>query len=261
MRTLGVDLAAQPTKTALCLIDWGTDRATVVDVRVGVSDQDIIDSASELNLPSAESALGDAIGIDAPFGWPQPFVEFVSQPPKVTGSYPAWKADRQKELCFRLTDLRIREEVGLVPLSVAADKIAVAAMRCAGILDALRVVDRSGVDGVFEVYPAAALKAWGFPYKGYKPRGRNRQLALDRLAKILGLVSEACAWPSFSDGIESRCRTNDDAFDALIASLVARAAALGKTSRPIDENENQRARVEGWIAIPTKECPIGDLWP
>ncbi|MFZ4078216.1 MAG: hypothetical protein ACOYKK_02115 [Microbacteriaceae bacterium] len=47
-----------------------------------------------------------------------------------------------------------------------------------------------------------------------------------------------------------------DAFDAVIAALCARAAALGLVERPPDEIV-ERARVEGWIALPTG--PIGDL--
>jgi hypothetical protein len=39
-------------------------------------------------------------------------------------------------------------------------------------------------------------------------------------------------------------------FDALIASLTARAVALGRTLRP-DDGHATAARTEGWIHLPT----------
>jgi hypothetical protein len=52
-----------------------------------------------------------------------------------------------------------------VPLSVATNRIGLAATRCAGLLARLaadgRPVDRAGTGVVVEVYPAAALKLAG----------------------------------------------------------------------------------------------------
>jgi hypothetical protein len=42
---------------------------------------------------------------------------------------------------------------------------------------------------------------------------------------------------------------HDDLFDALIASLTARAVALGSTLRP-DAGHARAARTEGWIHLP-----------
>jgi hypothetical protein len=57
-----------------------------------------------------------------------------------------------------LTDEAVRAETGLIPLSVAADRIGHAAMRCAGLLAQLarrgQSVDRCGRGVVVEVYPA-----------------------------------------------------------------------------------------------------------
>jgi hypothetical protein len=49
-----------------------------------------------------------------------------------------------------------------------------------------------------------------------------------------------------------KCAESDHVFDALVASLVARAAALGLTLRPT-AGELPAARVEGWIALPSSE--------
>lgn len=43
--------------------------------------------------------------------------------------------------------------------------------------------------------------------------------------------------------------TNSYAFDAMIASLTARAAALGLTSKP-EADEVHAAKTEGWIRVP-----------
>lgn len=77
--------------------------------------------------------------------------------------------DWRRQLAFRRTDEPVRAATGLVPLSVAADRIAHPAMRCAGLLARLALegqpVDRSGSGVVVEVYPAASLKQWGLPHR------------------------------------------------------------------------------------------------
>ncbi|MEO6713138.1 MAG: DUF429 domain-containing protein [Mycobacteriales bacterium] len=81
-------------------------------------------------------------------------------------------------LANRETDRAVHQAVGLWPLSVAADRIGLAAMRAAGLLadlaDAGRAVDRAGTGVVVEVYPAASLKVWGLPHKGYKGQDQRR---------------------------------------------------------------------------------------
>ena len=87
-------------------------------------------------------------------------------PPGLTGQQ--WR----RQLAWRLTDEAVRERTGLIPLSVAADRIGHASMRCAGLLAQMasqgRPVDRCGTGPVAEVYPAASLKCWGLPWRGYK---------------------------------------------------------------------------------------------
>jgi hypothetical protein len=50
MRTLGVDLASQAKKTALCEIVWRDGTAVVSSVRVGVTDAEILNHARTLDL-------------------------------------------------------------------------------------------------------------------------------------------------------------------------------------------------------------------
>ena len=102
-------------------------------------------------------------------------------------------------------------------------------MRCAGLLAQLAAeggsVDRSGAGVVVEVYPAAALKHWGLPFRGYKAAANAavRGEVVDRLAA-------ATPWLRF-DAYEPACRQSDLALDAVVAALNARAAAVGRPPR------------------------------
>jgi hypothetical protein len=158
------------------------------------------------------------------------------------------RKDWRRLLANRETDLVTRDVVGLVPLSVAADRIGLAAMRCAGLLGRLaaegRPVDPSGEGVVVEVYPAAALKHWGLLFRGYKGavNAGVRQELVDRLAA-------AAPWLRFGV-LEQACRQSDHALDAIVAALNARAAAVGRVTGPSAE-QAAAARTEGWIALPT----------
>ena len=96
----------------------------------------------------------------------------------------AERASFRKRLSYRVTDLELMGSSRVRPLSVSSDRIGVTTFRCALLLDRLKAerrksVDRSGRRGlVAEVYPAAALSAWGMERRGYKgprasPRGRD----------------------------------------------------------------------------------------
>jgi predicted nuclease with RNAse H fold len=197
--TVGVDLAAEPTNTAVARIRWTDDSAEVQAVGVGVDDPVLVD----------EITASDKAGIDCPLGWPRRFVEFVAQhqaglfvaPVDIAGK------DWRRRLALRETDLVVRAATGLIPLSVAADRIGLAAMRCAGLLARLAAVgapvDRSGGGVVVEVYPAAALKQWGLTYRGYKGtvNAAVRHRLVDTLTATapwlaLGDHDEKCAGPT-----------------------------------------------------------------
>lgn len=64
MVTLGVDLASRPEKTSTCLIAWDSTSAHVQSLSKGATDEDLLELFKH----------PDKIGIDAPFGWPRPFV-------------------------------------------------------------------------------------------------------------------------------------------------------------------------------------------
>ena len=240
MLTVGVDLAAEPANTAVTRIRWTDSSAAVQAVGVGVDDPVLVD----------EITASDKAGIDCPLGWPRRFVEFVAQhqdggfvaPTDVAGK------DWRRQLALRETDLVIRSTTGLIPLSVAADRIGLAAMRCAGLLGRLAAagapVDRSGAGVVVEVYPAAALKHWGLTFRRYK--GTANTAVRHQLVDTL---TAAAPWLELGDHGQV-CRRSDHALDAVIAALNARAAALQLATTP-DAEQLGAARTEGWIALPT----------
>lgn len=137
-------------------------------------------------------------------------------------------------------------------------------MRAMALLQRHGVRDRSGASGVsaegrdakaptsrrtpkfYEVYPAASLKSWGLDCRGYKLIDPN----CDRVRrKILRGLRKKLPWLQVGDDYAK----SSDALDALIASLTARVAAQGLTSKPPRGNV-AAARREGWIHLPT-ECP------
>lgn len=131
VRVAGVDLSAEPVRTAVAVLEWDDGKAVAEELHAGADDE---------GVPAA-LATADKAGIDAPFGW-------------------------------RHTDETVRAVTGITPLSVAADRIGHAAMRCAGLLTRLgnlgSPVHRDGSRTVTEVYPAASLTLRGPPYRGYK---------------------------------------------------------------------------------------------
>lgn len=207
------------------------------------------------NEAIVESArLAAKVGIDYPFGWPVPFVQYVTEHDRGdvaprSGEPLAWR----RSLANRTTDLVVRETVPLVPLSVGADRIGHVAMRCAALLSELveagESVDRTGQTGkVVEVYPAASLFCWDLAHRGYKSRANGMNLN-----ELVDSIQAAAPWLDLKQ-YESVCRTNEDAFDAVIASLTARAVVCGQTAAPTPA-QAVLAHREGWIALPFRESP------
>ncbi len=235
MRTLGIDLASDPERTAFCTLEWASGRADVAGLCVGADDDALI----------GEHGRAAATGIDSPFAWPAGFLAFLCGTTRLaTGPPPDWSGAYRDSLRFRATDVKVHELTKHWPLSVSSDLVAVAAMRCQGLLVRMGVSDRSGDGRVFEVYPAAALRRWGLPSRKYK--GQSGRAVREDL--IEQLVHRA-PWLGLTAGHLDLLRASDDAVDALVASLNARAAWLGLTLRPKDDERREAAR-EGWIAIP-----------
>lgn len=248
MLTVGLDLAAEAGNTALARLEWEDAGCSVRGIELACEDEMIVDA-----LLAADKA-----GVDCPLGWPVPFVEFVAAHRSGNVDVPVGTRGRdwRRNLALRLTDRVVHERTGLTPLSVSADRIGHAAMRCAALLSRLaregRPVDRCGTGVVVEVYPAASLRLWGLPYRGYK---RPHDLAA--LGRLVDGLLAAAPWLDLGS-YEPLCRRSHDATDAVIAALTARAALRGLTTTP-GADQIETARSEGWIALPTGT--LDDLRP
>ncbi|WP_197718378.1 DUF429 domain-containing protein [Gordonia insulae] len=241
MRTAGVDLAASPRLTAVAVIEWSDRAARLVELAIPADDARI----AELVVDA------EKVGIDAPFGWPDAFVDFVVAQHR--GELGTGRSlddiEQRRPLAYRRTDRVVVENGWGRPLSVSADQIAHVAFRAAGLIADLGVVDR--VTGwTVEAYPAAALKKWGLTSRGYKGVARRAVLA----ASYDALVRRA-PWLDLT-GHRELLVADDNAFDAVITALIARAAVLGKTALPGRADRSVAAR-EGWIHVP--DCALDEL--
>jgi len=248
MRTLGVDLAAATKKTAAAVIDWTDSAARLTHLSLDVDDQEIVDLFGTCAMT----------GVDCPVGWPDALIPFLTGHRNFDGG-PVLAHDGiagRRLLAYRDTDRFTTAHTGLIPLSVSADRLAHPAMRCAVIQAKIAAVhgpqQRDGSGRLAEVYPAASLKIWGFTGRGYKGRGIPEA---ERLNLLLAALEEQAPWLDLG-GYRDRLAGSDDLFDAVIASLTARAVARGLTLRP-DRAHAEAARSEGWIHLPS--CGLDEL--
>lgn len=240
--TVGIDLAAGQERTALCRLERDQDVVRVSVLRCAWVDDDLV----------AEIRGTSKAGIDSPLGWPVDFVAAVSAW-NDQGTWPPGLDPRDRALQLRRTDRLVQGERGIRPLSVSTDKIGVVAFRAAHLLARLaeegHEIDRTGCSGlVAEVYPAAALRAWGLWSQRYKTdRGVLRDMAR-------GLL-ETCGWLEIPEQERGVLETSHDAFDALVCALLAAQVAMGETRRP-EPADQADAEVEGWIHIPSRDQPV-----
>ena len=243
MLTAGVDLAAEPKGTALAVIEWKETRATLVELQFGVNDEKIVEAARVV----------DKLGIDCALGWPIEFVEFLNNHADLTStSFPDGGMDWRRRASFRESDRHVRAVTGRWPLSVSTDRLGLTAMRCAGMQGRLQQsgieIDRSGSGKIVEIYPGASLRLWGFDTTGYRANE-------DARAELLSSVERTVPWLNI-ESYRDLLISSTDAFDAVIASLATRAAAMGLYSKPPVEILD-KAKIEGWIALPSSS--IADL--
>lgn len=245
--TVGVDLGAEPKRTAVAMLQWRSDGVELLELLTEADDETILDLALQ----------ADKTGIDCPLGWSDEFVAFINA--HHTGLVPSAPvdADARRPLRYRVTDLHlIAEKLGR-PLSVSSDLIAVPAMRAAGLLASMTragiEVDRAGVTGgVVETYPAAAIRHWRLDEGRYK--GAEN---LETLATMVGRLRKGFRGRLDLGDHRETIRKSDDAFDAVMCALVARATLIYRGTAQIPQGLVQRARREGWIAVPT--CRLDEL--
>ncbi|MEH0147057.1 DUF429 domain-containing protein [Corynebacterium sp. Q4381] len=236
----GIDLAADPAKTGAATLKTSRKGPVLVDVHLNTSDFHIFNHVLD----------SDLTGIDAPLGWPRLFRRFIND--HAAGDLVSRDVgtEERRELANRFTDLEVRRVAGVVPLPVAAERIAFPVMRWAGVEAQLRDelgsegVRRDGFGRVAEVYPAAALKMWGLRHRGYKGGSPAAQEA--RVEIVASLARERrLDWAGFEDAAVYSA----DCLDAVIVALVASEISAGACVPPPKEHESLILE-EGWIWIP-----------
>lgn len=233
MLTLGIDLASQDANTAACLIEWKDGAVTLRELLDRGSDDELIERMRLVR------DAGGCIGIDAPFGWPEPFLAAMVAW-REGGAFPA--AD-SKDLAYRVTDQK-KYLAQKQPLSVSSDRIAYVAWRCARLLTRFfegAPAPRLGPT-VVEVYPGAAMASWSLGCQGYKQSEPVRKKLLAELNQ------KGLQWRADAAQTESLTRS-EHLFDAFIASLATRAFQL-KRCDAIPADHRAVAEREGWIMVP-----------
>jgi predicted nuclease with RNAse H fold len=242
--TLGIDLAAQPAGTAACRLAWGDGEVTALTLDADLDDGALTDLRGGASM----------VAIDAPFGWPRAYLAAMRE----WDSTRSWPKVERQQLRYRATDLHVQQHTGIWPLSPSSDRIAVCAWRCAALLASWGVHDPLGADRVVEAYPAAAMRCWGLPSRGYKaqaPQARAR--TADVRAQIIAGLRVHCPWLALTDPQWDACLSSHDLLDALICALVARATCVDATLAPSTSTAGHAAQ-EGWIQLPD-HTPISKL--
>ncbi len=244
MITAGIDLSADPRKTGVAVLSWASDGCGVDRLSVG----DLDDSGLCALIGEVDKS-----GIDCPLGWPSAFVDYVIA--HRAGGHDLSVPPTRHSLTHRATDRHVTDLTGLRPLSVSADRIGSAAMRCAALLSTLTragtPIDRTGESGpVVEVYPAAALRIWGLPSNGYKG---NKPAERQRREQLVHQIVTTLPWLDLGAHAPAMA-ADDDALDAVLCAVVAGLAVLGRCE-PMPEDRRAEAEVEGWIALPRAGSP------
>ncbi len=243
MRVLGIDLAAQPASTGVVSIEpVGTDRWRAAVALVEADDDALVDLAPGF----------DIVGVDAPLGWPEPFVEAVSAHLR----HDPWpgSADR-RPLTHRRTDDVVVEMGWGRPMSASADRLGSVAMRAALLQREWAVqwgapAPRDGTGRLAEVYPAAALRVWDVPAKGYKASGSRAGAAREVRSGIVAELSRRCGDWLDLEQVSAEAVASDHVLDALLCALVGVAVHTGSTLAPRTDDERRAALGEGWIHVP-----------
>lgn len=188
------------------------------------------------------------VAIDAPFGWPAPFVEAVTTYQREG----RWGEPSPLELlALRVTDRAVKGGPGPRPLSVSSDRLASTAFRCARLLTMVSApVDRSGAGRIAETYPAAVMRAWRIDpalTKGYKRSG-------DAVAIRKRLLQAILDASGLRPAVDTDALTaSDHVLDAFVCALLAHLLETSRTDA-VPAGLEDLASAEGWIHLPAADA-------
>lgn len=233
---VGIDAAAQAANTGIAIYQVGYEPFEIVGVLSELTPTKV---AEHLLKVSTESDL--LFAVDAPLGWPAAYRnEFCSH---VAGSPLAPSAD---ELFMRATDMAVKENVGIRPLSIGADKIARASHSVLNLIATLSEATKRESKLVWsphdmspirlvEVYPAATAKLLSGEALPPKKRRDEYQDALLKCLRQIGLE-----WESLP--------ANQNALDAMMCVGCGVRFIRGEAEPP-SQDQMSLAVTEGWIWV------------
>ncbi len=241
---IGVDAASRPENTGLALVTRRLDGAfELSSVEPSCKHVDPVARIATW-LEGATDAL---LAVDAPLGWPAALSDAL------TGHVAGMPLGDEPNLLFRrMTDRRVHENVGKMPLEVGADRIARAARAALELLQRLRECLERPVElawqcedrGIraIEVYPAATMMA----LRGKPPRYKGN--VPDEASIRRGLLKELEGQIRVPANLVELAIERDHGFDAVVAAVAGVDFLRGICDPPVP-SEIELARREGWIWV------------
>jgi predicted RNase H-like nuclease len=181
------------------------------------------------------------VALDSPLGWPAALAESLAE-------HRAGQAIEAEpdQLFRRYTDRCVHAELGKLPLSVGADRIARTSRAALALLDEVRRLANVPVtmawspgvsSGAIEVFPAATLSSRGIATSGYKGDGAAaRKARAGILERVAGTLRMELSRELLVE--------DEDMLDAVLCALGAADFVRGDVVAPDDLALAER---EGWI--------------
>lgn len=112
---------------------------------------------------------------------------------------------------------------------------------------------------LLEVMPGAVLRSLGLPFRKYKGKAEAAaKMRGDILTKLQSEVVPAVQVEDLSH-LRDKCKSNDDALDAVVAAIAAALWHIDKNRFPKPPEKCQpdydRVQLEGWLYTPRGCCP------
>jgi len=237
LQILGIDAAVDPRNTGYAIAHIEGNRCRILHLATGRRSSSVVDQICD----DMNADLPTLVALDAPLGWPVGLAELLTH-------HCAGGPIRADHPFNRETDRFVREQTGLKPLDVGADRIARTAVAALALVAGLRnrldrplpIVECPGsasAGGLIEVYPAATLRQHGLPYRRYKGSSADARTVRCRIAEALD------QWIDLAPD-STQLEESDHILDAAICVLSAIDFLAGRCAPPPHEGNWQK---EGWI--------------
>lgn len=249
---VGVDWAVDPRNRASVTLSCMDEHIAIQDIQRQVDDPQIVAFCQDPNV--------SVVAVDIPFGWPEGASAFVGTwSPLVPTPVPT-----RQQFRYRLTELTVHLHLGIWPLSVSSDRIALGARHWCDLVATHNLHDSIDVcadpkpdQAVIEVYPKATLYSFREPVHLGENELRHWKTSRVARSTILGVLLKHFDIASL-DMLEDLVGTQDndsDIADAAIAAMTAlayRGYLNGWSVMQPTVPERGAARQEGWIFYPAQ---------